>query len=74
MVEASLGYCETSDHLLVSCEFAQIVWLVVFQWCKTDPVIAFSLQDILDAHQRFGGSEKKKKAFHAICLVTLWSI
>ncbi|XP_022003369.1 uncharacterized protein LOC110900815 [Helianthus annuus] len=67
-------YCETSDHLLVSSGFAQIVWLLVFQWCKTDPIIAFSLRDILDAHQKFGGSDKKKKAFHVVCLVTLWSI
>ncbi|MFS7936949.1 hypothetical protein Hanom_Chr05g00421751 [Helianthus anomalus] len=71
-------YCventETCDHLFVSCGFAQIVWQVVFQWCKLQPVIAFSIRYILDAHKFFGGSVKKKKAFHAVCLVTLWAI
>ncbi|MFS7997684.1 putative RNA-directed DNA polymerase [Helianthus anomalus] len=67
-------YAETADHLLVSCGFAQTIWQVVCQWCKMEPMIAFSIQDILDAHKFFGGSIKRKKAFHAVCLVTLWNI
>ncbi|XP_035840156.1 uncharacterized protein LOC110887936 [Helianthus annuus] len=67
-------YDESCDHLFVSCGFAQVVWQVVCQWCKTQQLIAFRLQDILDAYKRFGGSTEKKKAFHAVCLVSLWSI
>ncbi|MFS7968866.1 putative reverse transcriptase zinc-binding domain-containing protein [Helianthus anomalus] len=67
-------YNETSEHLLVSCGFAQTVWSVVYQWCKAQPVLAFSLKDILDSHEEFDGSAKKKKAYHAVCLVTFWSL
>ncbi|KAJ0552768.1 putative RNA-directed DNA polymerase [Helianthus annuus] len=67
-------YDESCDHLFVACGFAQVVWQVVCQWCKMQPLIAFRLQDILDAYKSFGGSAKKKKAFHAVCLVSLWSI
>ncbi|MFS7922580.1 putative reverse transcriptase zinc-binding domain-containing protein [Helianthus anomalus] len=52
---------ETSEHLLVSCEYAQVVWQILFQWCKSQPIFAFSIKDILDSHHQFGGSKKKKK-------------
>ncbi|XP_022041233.2 uncharacterized protein LOC110943809 [Helianthus annuus] len=67
-------YPETSDHLLVSCEYAQIVWQIMFQWCKSNPIIAFSLKDILESFKQLSGSRKKRKAFHAICQVTIWSL
>ncbi|KAJ0876108.1 putative RNA-directed DNA polymerase [Helianthus annuus] len=67
-------YPETSEHLLVSCEYAQVIWQIVFQWCKSHSIFAFSLKDILDAHIQFAGSKKKKKVFHAICQVTIWSL
>ncbi|XP_035832831.1 uncharacterized protein LOC118481723 [Helianthus annuus] len=65
-------YSEVSDHLLVSCGFAQMQ--VVYRWCKMQPIIAFSLKDILESYKQFEGSVKKKKAYHAVCLATLWSI
>ncbi|KAJ0609369.1 putative reverse transcriptase zinc-binding domain-containing protein [Helianthus annuus] len=67
-------YPETSDHLLVSCGYAQIVWQALFQWCKTHPILAFSLRDILDSYKQLDGSKERRKAFHAVCLVTVWSI
>ncbi|XP_022019793.1 uncharacterized protein LOC110919854 [Helianthus annuus] len=67
-------YEETSEHLFVSCQFAQSVWLVMAQWCKSPPVIAFSLRDILDAHMFLPGSKKKKKVFGAISHVVIWSL
>ncbi|KAJ0443306.1 putative RNA-directed DNA polymerase [Helianthus annuus] len=68
------NYPETSEHLLVSCEYAQIVWQIIFQWCKSHPIITFSLKDILESHKQFGGSRKKKKTFHAVCQITIWSL
>ncbi|KAJ0558512.1 putative reverse transcriptase zinc-binding domain-containing protein [Helianthus annuus] len=65
---------ETSDHIFVACEVAQEIWQLVFQWCKAPFFMAFSLKDILDEHVRFPGSVKKKIAFHAVCLVTIWSL
>ncbi|XP_022040631.1 uncharacterized protein LOC110943184 [Helianthus annuus] len=67
-------YDESSEHLFVSCQFAQSVWLVMAQWCKSPPVIAFSLRDVLDAHKFVPGSKKKKKVFGAISQVVIWSL
>ncbi|KAJ0846132.1 putative reverse transcriptase zinc-binding domain-containing protein [Helianthus annuus] len=67
-------YNKTCEHLFVSCGYAQMVWQIVYQWCKMQPVIAFCIKDILDAHYQFGGSMKRKKAFHVVCLVTIWRI
>ncbi|KAJ0535737.1 putative RNA-directed DNA polymerase [Helianthus annuus] len=67
-------YPETVEHLFISCEFAQMVWNVVSQWCKLSPVFAFGMRDILDGHSYVSGSPKLKKAFHAVCLTTLWCI
>ncbi|KAF5754697.1 putative reverse transcriptase zinc-binding domain-containing protein [Helianthus annuus] len=67
-------YPETVEHLFISCEFAQMVWNVVSQWCKLGPVFAFGMRDILDGHSYVSGSPKLKKAFHAVCLTTLWCI
>ncbi|MFS8018660.1 putative RNA-directed DNA polymerase [Helianthus anomalus] len=65
---------ETIEHLFVSCHFAQSVWLVVAQWCKAPPVIAFSLKDILDAHMLVRGNAKKKKVYNAISQVVIWCL
>ncbi|XP_022031832.1 uncharacterized protein LOC110932888 [Helianthus annuus] len=65
---------ETSEHHFVTCELAQTVWQLVYQWCKAPYFLAFSFKDILEDHKRFHGSVKKKKAFHAVCLVTIWCL
>ncbi|XP_021990003.1 uncharacterized protein LOC110886493 [Helianthus annuus] len=67
-------YAETCDHIFVSCHFAQVIWLVIAQWCNIQPVIAFSLKDLLDAHVVMAGSKKRKKVFSAIFQVVIWSI
>ncbi|KAJ0764362.1 putative RNA-directed DNA polymerase [Helianthus annuus] len=67
-------YLETCDHIFAACQFAQVVWIVIAQWCKTPPVIAFSLKDLLDAHVTLMGSKRKKKVFSAIFQVVIWSI
>ncbi|KAJ0469888.1 putative reverse transcriptase zinc-binding domain-containing protein [Helianthus annuus] len=67
-------YDETCDHIFVSCGFAQAVWQIVYQWCKHPAFIAFSLRDILEQHRYIKSTNKKRKAFHAISLTTIWSI
>ncbi|KAJ0507913.1 putative RNA-directed DNA polymerase [Helianthus annuus] len=67
-------YAETSDHLFVSCQFTQVVWLVIAQWCKLPPFIAFSLKDVLDLHVTVNGSKRRKKMIYAIIQVVIWSI
>ncbi|KAF5791018.1 putative RNA-directed DNA polymerase [Helianthus annuus] len=65
---------ETVEHVFVSCGFAQSVWSVISQWCKLQPIFAFSIKDLLDTDIYTSGSGKYKKALHAVVLTTIWSI
>ncbi|XP_035837150.1 uncharacterized protein LOC118485040 [Helianthus annuus] len=67
-------YDESSEHLFVSCHFAQIIWQNIASWCKIPPIIAFDVKDLLDLHGYSSVSKKRKKAIHAIVLVTFWGI
>ncbi|XP_035844133.1 uncharacterized protein LOC118490545 [Helianthus annuus] len=67
-------YEDTSDHLFVSCHFTQSIWLVIAQWCRIPPMVAFSLKDVLDTHVTVYGSKKKKKVISAIIQVVIWSV
>ncbi|XP_022031670.1 uncharacterized protein LOC110932658 [Helianthus annuus] len=63
-------YDETSEHLFVSCHFAQTIWQNIAGWCRMPPIIAFDVKDLLELHGFSTGSKKKKKAINAIVLVT----
>ncbi|XP_022019947.1 uncharacterized protein LOC110920009 [Helianthus annuus] len=65
---------ESAEHLFVSCGLAQSVWQWVSLWCKIPPIFAFNLKDLLQLFKFVGGSEKYRKAFHAVCLTTIWYI
>ncbi|XP_035836174.1 uncharacterized protein LOC110935680 [Helianthus annuus] len=67
-------YDETSDHLFVACQFTQSIWLIVAQWCRSQPTFAFSLKDILEAHNAVHGSKKKKLVLNAIAQVVIWCV
>ncbi|KAF5810041.1 putative RNA-directed DNA polymerase [Helianthus annuus] len=67
-------YVETSDHLFVSCQLAQMVWQNLAIWCGLPPIFAFGLKDLLSLHVSSSGSEKKRKALHAVVLVAIWNI
>ncbi|KAJ0732921.1 putative RNA-directed DNA polymerase [Helianthus annuus] len=67
-------YEESSEHLFVSCQFSQTVWIIMAQWCKIPPILAFCLRDLLDLHFFMQGSNRKKKVINAIVQVVIWSI
>ncbi|XP_021995860.1 uncharacterized protein LOC110893046 [Helianthus annuus] len=67
-------YVETCDHIFVLCHHAQTAWQNIAAWCKLPPVVAFGINDLLTLHEVSSGSRKKKKAIHAVVLVTFWSI
>ncbi|KAJ0477029.1 putative RNA-directed DNA polymerase [Helianthus annuus] len=67
-------YIETCEHLFVSCQFAQIIWQNVADWCKIPPIYAFGLKDLLVLHESVSGSRMKRKALHAVVLVSIWCL
>ncbi|XP_022024071.1 uncharacterized protein LOC110924362 [Helianthus annuus] len=67
-------YEETSEHVFVSCQFAQTIWQNLAGWCMIPPVIAFGIGDLLTLHESSSGSRKIRKVIHALVLVTFWSI
>ncbi|KAM0028414.1 putative RNA-directed DNA polymerase [Helianthus debilis subsp. tardiflorus] len=67
-------YEETSEHIFVSCQFSQSIWLIVTQWCRIPPIIAFSLKDIIDCYSCVNGSKEKKKIINAIVQVVIWCL
>ncbi|KAD3067773.1 hypothetical protein E3N88_35653 [Mikania micrantha] len=53
---------------------AQLVWEKVSIWCKLQPMIVFSLHDLVDLSNLGQGSKKWKNTIHAVIVTTLWSI
>ncbi|XP_035836925.1 uncharacterized protein LOC110893297 isoform X1 [Helianthus annuus] len=60
-------YVETSEHVFVSCQFAQSVWQNLACWCTIPPIIAFGINDLLSLHEIeiSAGMSTKRKALHA---------
>ncbi|XP_021996413.1 uncharacterized protein LOC110893637 [Helianthus annuus] len=67
-------FAETSEHIFVTCQFAQMVWQNIADWCNIPPIIAFGVNDLLDLHGAASRSRKKRKALHAVILVSIWSL
>ncbi|XP_076944940.1 uncharacterized protein LOC143615794 [Bidens hawaiensis] len=65
---------ETVDHVFISCDFSQAVWCLISQWCKVPSIYAFSVRDLVELHRYASFPTDKAKAFHAVCLVTIWCI
>ncbi|XP_076952132.1 uncharacterized protein LOC143625763 [Bidens hawaiensis] len=65
--------CE-EEHLMISCDFAQMVWSVITSWCKVPSIYAFSVKDLLELHKYTFFPKRKAKAFYVVCLTTIWCI
>lgn len=65
---------ETSNHVLVQCQFVKTVLKWVFSRCKIPLVNFQSATDVLDYASSRGNCSKKKKRFLAICDETIWSV
>ncbi|XP_076882090.1 uncharacterized protein LOC143530431 [Bidens hawaiensis] len=65
---------ETSDHLLISCFYATMVWQFISNWCQIPPIYAFSVSDLLKVHKASILDRRKAKVLHAIILTTCWCI
>ncbi|XP_022027805.1 uncharacterized protein LOC110929017 [Helianthus annuus] len=66
---------ETPDHVLVKCRVAENVWEQVSRWVKMDTASKpATLAEVFSSLNDFNWPKAKKKAVHAIFLLTTWVI
>ncbi|KAL8267528.1 hypothetical protein R6Q59_004872 [Mikania micrantha] len=51
-----------------------IVWHLVSSWCKVQSFFIFSVQDLLEIYLHLQGEHRRKEAFHAVILTSIWCI
>ncbi|XP_035832997.1 uncharacterized protein LOC118481817 [Helianthus annuus] len=66
---------ESADHLLITCEFAQQLWVGVSQWMKiTLPRYLLSVVDLLNYINNLQMEGNKQKAVYMISATVCWSL
>ncbi|KAM0062123.1 putative reverse transcriptase zinc-binding domain-containing protein [Helianthus debilis subsp. tardiflorus] len=66
---------ETTDHVSVTCRFADTIWRNVFIWIQAAIVGSIgTVKQLMYQVNHLPWSRNKKKMAHALCLLTLWSI
>lgn len=72
----SLCICaeETTDHILVSCPFTNLIWKMVWDWCGIQAPVIDSVRDALDFSVHWGRDPKKKKVLLSIVFGAFWSL
>ena len=64
---------EDATHIFIGCEYAAMIWGIVSQWCKLQPIFAFDLKDLLEI-PCYITDKKKAKMVYAVILATCWAI
>ncbi|KAM0009544.1 putative reverse transcriptase zinc-binding domain-containing protein [Helianthus debilis subsp. tardiflorus] len=64
---------ETTDHILIQCQYADLVWTQVDQWLNVpDDNIMDEVEARLLCVNGLGRSKAQQKIIHAVFLATLW--
>ncbi|KAJ0575244.1 putative RNA-directed DNA polymerase [Helianthus annuus] len=66
---------ESVDHLLISCQYAQLVWTAISLWVKIPlPRYLLSLVELLEHIESYCSSKEKKKALYLVAAATCWTL
>ncbi|KAJ0531951.1 hypothetical protein HanIR_Chr09g0391301 [Helianthus annuus] len=66
---------ETTNHLLISCGFAQQVWVAISLWIKTPlPRYLLSVVKLMEFIRNMWFRGHKKKEIYMIMAATSWSL
>ncbi|XP_021995540.1 uncharacterized protein LOC110892697 [Helianthus annuus] len=66
---------ETTDHILVSCNYATRIWEMITNWVKIPKVNSDgNVKDVLKEMNEIHRNGKIKKVIHAITIQTMWSL
>ncbi|KAM0062163.1 putative reverse transcriptase zinc-binding domain-containing protein [Helianthus debilis subsp. tardiflorus] len=65
---------ESVNHLLITCDLAQQIWLVVFEWMKI-PLARYilSVGQLLEFIDSYKGVKKFKRAVSTVVTATCWN-
>ncbi|KAJ0513971.1 putative reverse transcriptase zinc-binding domain-containing protein [Helianthus annuus] len=66
---------ESMDHLLISCQYAQLVWTTISLWVKIPlPRYLLSVVGLLEYIEAHSSSQDKKKVVYLIIAATCWTL
>ncbi|PWA48207.1 toll/interleukin-1 receptor (TIR) domain-containing protein [Artemisia annua] len=65
---------ESSDHMLLSCYVSASVWNAISNWCNIPQLFAFTIPDLLSAHNLCRCDKEKKALLQAIIYTSCWCI
>ncbi|MFS7958257.1 putative reverse transcriptase zinc-binding domain-containing protein [Helianthus anomalus] len=66
---------ESMDHLLISCQYAHLVWTAVSLWVKIPlPRYLLSLVELMEYIDSYTSSQERKKAVYLIIAATCWTL
>ncbi|XP_021991990.1 uncharacterized protein LOC110888791 [Helianthus annuus] len=66
---------ESVNHLLVSCDLAQQIWTVIFQWTKLSlPRYTLSVVQLLELILSHKCNKIKKRSLYVVVAATCWKI
>ncbi|PWA78063.1 RNA-directed DNA polymerase, eukaryota, Reverse transcriptase zinc-binding domain protein [Artemisia annua] len=65
---------ENRDHCLLSCPRVKSLWVKIWSWWGSPALFNPSLPDILMGSFEFLKDKWVSRAFHGVCLTTLWHI
>ncbi|XP_022004462.1 uncharacterized protein LOC110902028 [Helianthus annuus] len=65
---------ESVEHLFTACGVASTIWSVVSLWCKIPHILAFSVKDLLEAHEVGSLKGRKKDLIQGIVRIGCWCI
>ncbi|XP_022041224.1 uncharacterized protein LOC110943800 [Helianthus annuus] len=66
---------ETPDHVLVKCDYAKEVWEQIWNWVKISGAQKpDTIKEMIEAVNDFQWPKVKKKAVHAVFILTAWRI
>lgn len=65
---------ESVEHLFLTCRVAATIWSKVSNWCRIQPIYAFSFKDLMEVPSSIRSDKYFKKAIHVMIMATVWNL
>ncbi|KAL4588831.1 hypothetical protein LXL04_001727 [Taraxacum kok-saghyz] len=74
LCSSCIGMAEDSNHILLHCPYATMIWEKIFKWCDTNIPSAPNIKEMLQVMAKWGWDSKKKKRLMIICYAMIWGL